>query len=179
MCVSILHRKSRTASLPGNPARWCQCGQRTECTLRSARVNHQTTATQEATLVNNASMTIWKATGFWCSLLGFWSQPQVKPIFDLDVFWLSLAAVKPPVVLQKPTVEWLMNGGKKGQKHSGCRRAPASPCDLSKHTDVLSHTHLYWHVAVLKQRRSSSSCHLGGGRLQKQSPLWWSSKLHN
>lgn len=99
-CVSILHftgRKSKIAALPSNPAFWRQCRQRTECTLLSASVNHQTTATTRAGKpVNNTGMTTWRAHGFWCSLVSVWSQPQLNPIFNLAVFWLSLATAKPP-----------------------------------------------------------------------------------
>lgn len=167
VCVCILQRKGKTAALPGNPACWCQCGQRTACTLRSARVNHQTTATtQEAKPVNNGSMTIWKAAGFWCSLLAFWSQPQVNQYLTWTCFGFRSPQLSLPWCYKSQLWSDSCTEAKKGQIHHGSRRAPASPCDPSKtHRCSLSHTPVQTCRGVVGHRRSSSSCHSVGGRL--------------
>ena len=64
LCISA-DRKSKAPALPGNETCWCQCGQRTACTLLPARVNHQTTATTRAAKpVNNTSVARWRAQAF-------------------------------------------------------------------------------------------------------------------
>lgn len=130
-CISA-DRESKAPALPGNAACWCQCGQRTVCTLLPARVNHQTTATTRAAKpVNNTSMTRWKARAFgalcWAFGLNFkWSQYLTWLYFGFRSPQLSLPGVTKANC--GVTHEWRHGRLKNNTTSWG---APASPCDLS------------------------------------------------